>query len=183
MNNKITKRESFYLFFLFFIGNLVTASGAKGKPSGWLLFLIVALLSVPVLILYNCAAKKRMVSRIFIDSLGNKIGGILTGVYCILSVMLAGDSMRLFADFIVINDLNDAGAWGNAALLTITVYFLLNCNGKSLGKTAWMLQPIVALMLLLSIGLTIPKMEIQRLLPLLSEEPSKTSKRRFIKGG
>jgi len=77
--------------------------------------------------------------------------------------------MRLFADFIVINALNDAGAWGNTALLTLTVFFLLHCNLESLGKTAWLLQPTICLLLLIGILMTVPKMELHRLQPLFTE--------------
>ncbi len=171
-NSKITQRQCFFLLFLFYIGNLVTASGAKGKPSGWLLFFILALISLPVLYLFTRAAQKRLAGRIFIDSLGKRAGGILTSIYCVLAIMLTGDAMRLFADFIVINDLNDAGAWGNTALLTLTVLFLLKCNIKSLGKAAWLLQPVTVFLLLLGILMTAPKMELHRLLPLFSEKPT-----------
>lgn len=171
-HNKITQRQCFFLLFLFYIGNLVTASGAKGKQSGWILFLILGLLSLPVLYLYTRAAKERSPGTIFVDALGVPVGGFLTAIYCILAVMLAGDSMRLFADFIVINDLNDAGALGNTALLTLTVFFLLNCSVQSLGKAAWLLQPVTVFFLLLSVVMTITKMDLQRLLPLFSEKPT-----------
>ena len=69
--------------------------------------------------------------------------------YCILAILLAGDAIRLFANFIVINDLNDAGAWGNSALLTITVLLLLYCDLESQGKAAWVLSPISAFLLLI----------------------------------
>lgn len=172
VNSKMTQRQCFFLLFLFFIGNLVTASGAKGKPSGWLIFLLLALLSIPVFYLFSCAAKKRTAARLFTDTLGKLAGGLLTGLYGILAIMLAGDAMRLFADFIVINDLNDAGAWGNTALLTLTVLFFLKCDIKSLGKAAWLLQPVTMFLLLLGILMTAPKMELHRLLPLFSERAS-----------
>ena len=171
-HNKITQRQCFFLLFLFYIGNLVTASGAKGKQSGWILLLIVALLSIPVLYLYTRAAKERTPGRIFLDSLGVPVGGCLTVIYGMLSILLAGDSMRLFADFIVINDLNDAGAVGNTALLTLAVLFLLNCRVDSLGKAAWLLQPAAVFLILISVMMTGTKMEFQRLLPLFSEKPS-----------
>ena len=171
MSSKITQRQCFFLLFLFFIGNLVTASGAKGKPTGWLIFLLLALLSLPVLYLFTCAAKNRSAGSIFIDAFGKPVGITITVMDCILAVLLAGDAMRLFADFIVINDLNDAGAWGNTALLTLTVFFFLKCNVKSLGKAAWLLQPSTIVLLLIGILLTAPKMELQRLLPLLAEGP------------
>lgn len=172
INSKITQRQCFFLLFLFFIGNLVTASGAKGKPSGWLLFLLLAMLSLPVVYLFMCAAKDRSAGSLFIDSLGKRIGGLFTIIYGILAIMLAGDAMRLFADFIVINDLNDAGAWGNTALLTLTVFFFLKCDIKSLGKAAWLLQPVTVFLLFLGILMTVPKMELHRLLPLFSETPT-----------
>ena len=125
MSSKITQRQCFFLLFLFFIGNLVTASGAKRKPTGWLIFLLLALLSLPVLYLFTRAAKNRSAGSIFIDAFGKPVGITITVMDCILAVLLAGDAMRLFADFIVINDLNDAGAWGNTALLTLTVFFFL----------------------------------------------------------
>ena len=151
------------------LGNFVTANGAKGKQGGWLLFLALAILSVPVLLLYIKAANNRPAGQVFIQSLGVTPGIVLTVLYCVLAVMLAGDAIRLFADFIVINDLNDAGAWGNSALLTLTILLLLYCSMQSLGKAAWLIQPLVFLFPLLSICLTIGKMDLNRLRPLFTD--------------
>ena len=41
-HSTITGRQGFFLLFLFFLGNLVTATGAKGMQGGWLLFLLLA---------------------------------------------------------------------------------------------------------------------------------------------
>ena len=167
---QLTARQSFFLLFLFMLGNLVTATGAKGMQAGWLLFLGLALLSVPLLLLYLKAAQQQSAGKVFITSLGKTVGGFITGIYCILAVLLAGDAIRLFADFIFINDLNDAGAWGNTVLLTLTVLFLLFCSIESLGKAAWAVQPITVGFLVLSLILTVGKVDLQRLLPVFAED-------------
>jgi len=169
--DQLTGRQCYFLLFLFMMGNLITANGAKGKQSGWLLFLVLSVLSVPVFYLFASAAKNCPAGQIFVRSFGKKLGSIVTVAYCILAILLAGDAIRLFADFIVINDLNDAGAWGNTALLTLTVLLLLFCNMQSLGKAAWILQPLAQVLLLFSFVLTIPKMDLHRLLPLFAETP------------
>ena len=169
-HSTITGRQGFFLLFLFFLGNLVTATGAKGMQGGWLLFLLLAGLSLPVLGLYFKAVGRRSTGRVFTEALGRYAGGILTLLYCALAVLLTGDAIRLFADFIVINDLNDAGAMGNAALLTVTVTLLLYSNLRSLGKAAWAIQPLTVALLLLSVCLTVGKMEPSRLLPLFAED-------------
>ena len=48
----ITGRQGTFLLILFFLGNLVTASGLKSIHSGWLLFLLLGLLTVPLFRLY-----------------------------------------------------------------------------------------------------------------------------------
>lgn len=166
---QITGRQGFFLLSLFLLGNLVTATGAKGMQAGWVLFLGLALVSVPLLWLYLKAAKQRSAGQVFVESLGKPVGFVVTAVYCVVAILLAGDAIRLFADFIVINDLNDAGAWGNTVLLTLTVLFLLFCNMRSLGKAAWAIQPLVIVILLLNLALTAEKMELQRLLPVFAE--------------
>lgn len=166
----ITGRQGYFLLSLFLLGNLVTASGAKSIHSGWLLFLALALVSIPLFWLYLKASGRRQPGMIFIEPLGTKIGGALTALYCVLAILLAGDAIRLFADFIVINDLNDAGAWGNTALLTITVLLLLYNDLESLGKAAWVLLPLSVLLLLVSLALTVAKMDLQRILPLFDDE-------------
>ena len=166
----ITGRQGFFLLFLFFLGDLTIASGAKSIHSGWLLFLLLSTLSLPLFWLYLKAVDRRQPGEIFMASLGPKIGGAVTLLYCIPAILLAGDAIRLFANFIVINDLNDAGAWGNSALLTITVLLLLYCDLESQGKAAWVLSPISAFLLLINLAVTIPHMEPERLLPLLDDD-------------
>lgn len=166
----ITGRQGTFLLILFFLGNLVTASGLKSIHSGWLLFLLLGLLTVPLFRLYLRAAGRRQPGMLFVEPLGAKVGGVLTALYCALAILLAGDAIRLFADFIVVNDLNDAGAWGNSALLTITVLLLLYSDLQSLGKAAWVLSPLSVGLLLLSLGITASKMDLYRLLPLLDDD-------------
>lgn len=167
---RITGRQGFFLLFLFFLGDLVTASGAKNIHGGWLLFFLLSILSIPLFSLYLHAVRRRQPGYIFLDSFGSKVGSAVTLLYCVLAILLAGDAIRLFADFIVINDLNDAGAWGNSALLTLTVLLLLYCDLNSQGKAAWALCPISVLLLLINFAVTIPQMETGRLMPLLTED-------------
>lgn len=166
----ITGRQGFFLLTLFLLGDLVTASGAKSIHSGWLLFLLLGLVSVPLFWLYLKAAARRQPGEIFTKPLGKKAGRAVTVLYCVLAILLAGDAIRLFADFIVINDLNDAGAWGNTALLTITVLLLLYSDLRSQGKAAWVLSPLCMALLVVSLALTATKMDLQRLLPLLDDD-------------
>jgi len=165
----LTPRQCYFLLFLFLLGNLVTAAGAKGTQSGWILFLLVGILSVPVYWLYHRAVSDLPAGLVFTETLGAATGGIFTVIYVVLSVLMAGDAMRLFADFIVINDLNDAGAWGNTAMLTLVVFLMLACSLRSLGKAAWAALPAAVFLLLLSVAVTVSKADAHRLLPLLSE--------------
>lgn len=162
----VTGRQGFFLLFLFLLGNLVTAAGAKGIQSGWTVLLLSAGLALPVLTLFLRASGGRPAGRVFPETLGPRLGTAVTAVYCGIAVLMAGDSMRLFADFIVINDLNDAGAWGNTALLALVVLLLLFCDLRGLGKAAWAIQPPVTAMLFASLLLTASKMDPAGLLPL-----------------
>lgn len=165
----LTPRQCFFLLFLFLLGNLVTAAGAKGTQSGWLLFPVLGVLSMPVYWLFHQAAGCHSAGMVFTGALGRFAGGIFTGVYVVLSVLMAGDAMRLFADFIVINDLNDAGAWGNTAMLTLVVLLMLVCSLRGLGKAAWAVMPCAVALLLLSVAVTVGKADLHRLLPLFAE--------------
>ncbi len=160
----LTPRQFFYLLCLFMLGNLVTAGGAKGVHSGWLLFLMLIPAALLTLWLFvNC--------RKYFDLLWPPLLVCFTLLYSALAVLLAGDSIRLFADFIVINDLNDAGAWANAGLMTVVVLLLLYCDEQSLGKLAWALLPLCVTLLLASVLLTAKAMEFRRLLPLFDAAP------------
>ena len=165
----LTGRQCYFLLTLFMLGNLVTASGAKGLPSGWALFIGLSVVSVAVFALYAKAAGHTPAGCIFTHSLGTVVGVSLTVLYGMLAVLLAGDAIRLFADFIVINDLNDAGAWGNSALLTLTVLLLLCCEMRSLGKVAWAVQPVSAVLIVVSVLLTVNKIQLQQVLPIFAE--------------
>ena len=167
----LTPRQCYFLLFLFLLGNLVTAAGAKGTQAGWLLFLLLGGLAVPVFWLFHKATGGYPPGAAFVRTLGTLPGAAVTLVYGVLSVLLAGDAMRLFADFIVINDLNDAGAWGNTALLTLSVCLMLLCTVRSMGKAGWAVQPAAVLLLLLSVAVTEKEMDLHRLLPLFAEPP------------
>ncbi len=165
----LTARQCYFLLFLFLLGNLVTAAGIKGTQAGWLMFLLLGLLSVPVYLLFQKAVSDRPAGAVFVETLGTYTGAVLTALYGVLSVLMAGDAIRLFADFIVINDLNDAGAWGNTAMLTLLVLLMLWCSVRSLGKAAWAVLPLSVFLLLLSVAVTVNKAEFHRLLPLFAE--------------
>lgn len=167
--DSLTARQCYFLHTLFLLGNLVTAAGAKGMQAGWLLFLLLGCLSVPVFTLFHSVARDMSAAVVFSNTLGRIPGGLLTALYCVLAVLMAGDAVRLFADFIVINDLNDAGAWGNTALLILAVLLMLLCSLRSLGKVAWAVFPAVVFFLLLSVAVTVKQLEFPRLLPLFAE--------------
>ena len=169
--DELTPRQCYFLLFLFLLGNLVTAAGAKGTQSGWLLFLLLGGVSIPVYALFHRAIGDLPAGAVFPETLGRAVGGTVTALYSVLAVLMAGDAIRLFADFIVINDLNDAGAWGNTAMLTLVVLIMLVCGLRSLGKAAWATMPVALFLLLLSVAVTANKMQFHRLLPLLSESP------------
>lgn len=168
-HDRLSGRQCYFLLTLFLLGNLVTASGARGTHAGWLIFSVLSLFSVGVFFLYAKAAAHQPAGSVFICTLGKYAGTFFTILYCVLSVLLAGDAIRLFADFIVINDLNDAGAWGNSALLTLTVLLMMYCEMHSLGKAAWAVQPLAILFLILSIFFTLDQMDPHRILPLFAE--------------
>ena len=167
--DELTSRQCFFLLFLFLLGNLVTAAGAKGTQSGWLMFLVLGFLSIPVYWLFHKAIANLPNGDVFTNALGPLFGGVLTVAYGILAVLMAGDAMRLFADFIVINDLNDAGAWGNTAMLTLVVLMMLRCSLRSLGKAAWAVMTCAVVLSLFSVAVTLGKIDLYRLLPLLDE--------------
>ena len=168
---RITGRQCFFLLFLFLLGNLVTGAGAKGIQSGWILLLLLSVLTLPVLMLYRSVTTGKKPGSVFTEPFGAHLGCLLTVLYCALAVLMAGDAIRVFADFLVINDLNDAGALGNSALLSVCVLLLLFCNTRSLAKAAWIAFPLVVLFLVGSLGISVKEMDLHRLLPLFSEEP------------
>ena len=174
---RITGRQCFFLLFLFLLGNLVTGAGAKGAQSGWVLLLMLTGITIPVLLLYIKAAAGRKAGSVFTEAFGQKTGGLLTALYCALAVLMAGDAIRVFADFLVINDLNDAGALGNSALLSVCVFLLLCCNTRSLAKAAWIVFPIVFLFLVGSLATSLKVMDLHRLFPLFPEDPRLLGKR------
>ena len=168
-SERITNRQAFFLLFLFYLGNLITAVGAKGSQSAWLLLLILAALSIPVLYLYEKATMGNPGGAVFIRPFGKTAGGILTVLYGLLAIMMAGDAIRAFADFLVINDLNNAGAFGNSALLSVCALFLLYCSARSLGRSAWILFLPVVMLLGASLLFSIKDFQMQRLMPLFGE--------------
>lgn len=168
-NNTLTARQSFFLMSLFLTGNLVTANGAKGTPTGWLAFLVLMVVSVPLFLLFLSVSDRQNPGEVFVKPFGKIIGGIITAAYCVIAVLLAGDALRTFADFIVINDLNDAGVWGNSALMAVIALYLLICTPGTLGRAAWIIQPMTALLFLVSFALTIPHASISNLFPLFAE--------------
>ena len=56
----ITGRQGYFLLTLFFLGNLVTASGLKSIHSGWLLFLLLSLgfFVPPGFLIYEAVQRK-----------------------------------------------------------------------------------------------------------------------------
>ncbi len=163
--NRLSGRQSTFLLCLFMFGNLVTAGGAKGVHSGWLLFLLLLPPTLLILLLFAQTSSYDP-EKGNLNILRKLMGLFFITVYSILAIFYAGDSIRLFADFIVINDLNDAGALGNTGLMTVIVLLLLYSDKRGLGKLGWSLLPLCMLLLFASIFATMGKLELQRLLPL-----------------
>ncbi len=171
MDNKTpSERQGFLLLLLFMLGNLITAGGAKALADGWLLLLMLIPVSVALFMLYLYVVGNRAPWDVFPSALGKTAGTLLNILYCVLALLMAGDSIRLFADFIVINDLNDAGAWGNTAIMSLLVLMMLYTDLQAQGRAARILCPMTVVFLLFGIVITIGKMDIGRLLPLFDHE-------------
>lgn len=168
-HDRITPRQAYFLLALFFLGNLLTATGAKGKPTGWLSFVLLALLAAPMLGMTLSLAGRDPAGEILPQALGRGAGTAATVILCLLAILLAGDALSVFAGFIVANDLNNAGAVGNTLLLAGTCFLLVGCDGGTLGRMAWLIQPWTVLLLLESLALTAPYTKLESLLPLFTE--------------
>ena len=167
-HDRITPRQAYFLLALFLLGNFLTATGAKGKPTGWLSFVLMALLATPMLRMTLSLAGRDPAVEILTQSLGRGPGTAATVLLCLIAVFLAGDALSAFAGFIVANDLNNAGAVGNTLLLS-GACLLLVCCGGTLGRMAWLIQPWTVLLLLGSLALTAPYTKLESLLPLFTE--------------
>ena len=168
-HDRITPRQAYFLLALFLLGNFLTATGAKGKPTGWLSFVLMALLATPMLRMTLSLAGRDPAEEILTQSLGRGPGTAATVLLCLIAVFLAGDALSAFAGFIVANDLNNAGAVGNTLLLAGTCFLLVGCDGGTLGRMAWLIQPWTVLLLLGSLALTAPYTKLESLLPLFTE--------------
>lgn len=170
MNNEsLTLRQTFFLLALFLTGNLVVNYGAKSLPTGWLAFLLLAALSVPLMHLYTAAAENCTPWDIFPSAMGKWVGGVMNLLYCAFALLIAGDAVRGFSDFIVVNDLNSAGSVGNTALLLTITAMLLLCSLETAGKVAWILQPLIAFLMVISLSITLSGTDLKQALPLFSE--------------
>lgn len=168
-NEGLTARQVFFMLTLFLTGNLVVNHGAKTLPTGWLAFLALAAAAAPLLLLYAAAAENCTAWEIFPAAFGKAAGGVMTALYCAFALLLAGDAVRTFSDFIVINDLNNAGPVGNSTILLAVSVLLLLCSMETIGKAAWLTQPLIALLMLVSLGLTLSGARLERALPLFAE--------------
>lgn len=162
-------RQGYFILALFLTGNLAVNYGAKSLPTGWLVFLLLGALSIPLLLLYTAAAEQHTAWEIFPAALGKGVGSLLTLLYCAFALLVAGDTVRGFSDFIVVNDLNSAGTAGNSALLLTVSVLLLLCSMETVGKAAWLIQPTLALLMAVSLGLTLYGTDLHQVLPLFSE--------------
>lgn len=150
---KTSPLRAFFLVALCVSGEMTSDSGAKGQPWGWLIFAAGAVLSA----LFVLAAFQK-IQRI------QAVSGVSAAMLCLSALIFCGRETRIFVRFLMVNELNSAGEWGNSLLMLGVLTVLTVLSGRELETLVWLTAPMVFACYAVSFCLTVPQADWSDLL-------------------
>lgn len=174
---KISGLQIFWMMFTFETGNMllsaISPTIAVAKQDAWISYLIASMIGI-LIVFIATKASLLYPSQTFIEFsqtiLGKWIGSIIVIIYLIQWYSIIGIILRGFGDFTITLLFSSTPSW--LVLLTMVmlmIYVTYSGGIEGIGRCSEVFGIMVILMVVLLILLSIPNMDVHKVLPVLAD--------------
>jgi spore germination protein KB len=167
----ITKRQAICIIALYLLGSFVIANlSPQAEQDTWFSILMAAIGFVPLLLVYARLIKLHPGKDIF-QTIETLFGRLVSKVFIVLlfwySVHLCSLVIRNFSEFIEIVSMPETPQLPIMIIMMLLAAYIAKSGPECLGKWSVIVLPIVAFIVILTVFLSINKMDLTNIQPVL----------------
>lgn len=168
----ISDKQGISLVSLFIMGSsLVLGTGASAKKDAWISIILSIMFSLIIISIYARILYKNKGKDFYdisIDFFGKFFGKIIVIIYIWFSIHLASLILRNFGEFIMNTSLENTPFIVSMILISVLCIFVLKQGIEVLGRWSSLVLILVVIVIIGSISLSIPLIDINNIRPILS---------------
>lgn len=168
----ISQKQGIVLLITFLLGStLVLGTGSEAKQDSWLAILLAMVLSVPLFFIYARLLALYPGKDLFLIMeaiFGRVIGRLVILCYVWYAFHLGALVMRNFIEFIVIVSLPETPKYAVGIMMALVCIWGVKSGIEVLGRWTSFILPVILLAILVVTLLTIPRIKLENLKPVLA---------------
>ncbi|MDF2686413.1 MAG: spore germination protein, partial [Clostridia bacterium] len=172
-NEKLTGKQVINMMALFIIGSsLVTGGAVVAKQDSWISILFAIIMAIPIFLIFARLFKINPTKDIFdiiIEIFGKIAGRVLIILFVFYFFHLGSLVFRNFTEFVQVVSLPETPQFFTAIFMGAVCAYMIKSGIGTMGRLSVLLYPIVAIAMLITVFLSLNRMELSNIKPVFSE--------------
>lgn len=183
MQSEVSSRRLGSSIIMFLLGGSILLGGlTKAELDTWLSLIISWVVFVPLLVAYLRVIKLhpgKNIFDIFVTLFGKPAGKLLTLMMTFYTLYLCALVLRNFGDFVFIVSLSETPHVVIMAVMILLTAYMAKSGFDTMIKWTLVTLPVYFFFIAFPVAISLEKLEISNLLPLLSQSPGEIIKTAF----
>ncbi len=167
----ISQRQGFSMVVMFIIGiSIIFIPGLEAGRDAWLAVFISLVFSLPFILSYSFILylnPDKNLYEILHTILGNIAGKAIAIAYALFAFYLSAIILRNLADYISQFDMQQTPDLVPMLFITLLIIWIVKDGVETIGKWSYLFFLIIFIMIIITLILLIPEMDINRIRPVL----------------
>lgn len=173
-NETLLQRQFVCLLFMFYFGSTaIMGMGPNVEQDSWISIALAAVFSLPIILLFG-RLRSLHPDRNFFEILdllfGPFLGGLLTLLMTWYCFHLCSLVLRNFSEFIAVSVMPETPQIPLMLLMLSLMVYLIRSGVEAMGKWAMFTMPVIVLVVVLTILLSLNRMDFSRILPVMGHD-------------